>query len=230
MHERRPNLAFLAEAYPHLVKWHDWWMEARDGNHNGLLEWGSEQQEWQGAQYETGWDDNVAYIGTRMDGSTINADAVDLSSLWSMDAEYLARIANALGKADDAKRFEAEHAAMNKRINDRLWNEDLGIYCSRFWDIPASEGPELNPVTSFKSGFDVVFYRDAALQHEAAKRHLYRLDVDWREQSPADGIPAMDWSARVTATFTPPESGTYRFKIGGSDHVRLTLAGQAVKK
>lgn len=150
MHERHPDVAFLQEAYPHLVRWHDWWMKARDGNHNGLLEWGSEQQEWQGAQYETGWDDNVAYIGTRMDGSTMNADAVDLSSLWSMDAEYLARIAKALGEAEDAKRFENEHAEMNKRINERLWNPDLGIYCSRFWEVPASEGQELNPVTTFK--------------------------------------------------------------------------------
>ncbi|HUJ32769.1 MAG TPA: PA14 domain-containing protein [Candidatus Acidoferrum sp.] len=230
MHERHPDTAFLAEAYPHLVKWHEWWMKARDGNHNGLLEWGSEQQEWQGAQYETGWDDNVAYIGTRMDGSTMNADAVDLSSLWSMDAEYLARIANALGKADDAKRFQTEHAEMNQRINDRLWNENLGIYCSRFWEVPASEGPELNAVTTFKNGFDVRFYDDDAQEHEVAQRHEYRLDDSWGEASPAEGVPAMDWSARVTTVFTAPEAGTYRFKIGGSDHVRMSFAGQAVEK
>ena len=230
IHERHPDTAFLAEVYPHLVTWHDWWMKARDGNHNGLLEWGSEHQEWQGAQYETGWDDNVAYIGTRMDGTTMNADAVDLSSMWSMDAEYLARIAKALGKADDAKRFETEHVEMNKRINDRLWNEDLGIYCSRFWEIPASEGPGLNPVTAFKSGFDVTFYGDAALQREVSQRHEYRLDENWGDASPADGVPVMDWSARVSAVFTAPESGTYRFKIGGSDHVRMSFGGQAIEK
>jgi nucleotide-binding universal stress UspA family protein len=32
----------------------------------------------------------------------MTADAVDLNSMWSMDAEYLARIAAALGKPADA--------------------------------------------------------------------------------------------------------------------------------
>lgn len=229
MHERHPDAAFLAEVYPHLVTWHEWWMKARDGNHNGLLEWGSEQQEWQGAQYETGWDDNVAYIGTRMEGKTMNADAVDLSSLWSMDAEYLAKIAHALGKAEDAKRFETEHVDMNKRINDRLWNEDLGIYCSRFWEVPASEGPAIDQAAAFKGGFDVAFYGDEALANQVAEKHVAKIDFDWKEGIPENGVAAMGWSARVKASFTAPETGTYRFKIGGSDHARMSFAGQAVK-
>ena len=43
MHERRPDRAFLEEVYPALVRWHDWCPERRDGNHSGLLEWGSER-------------------------------------------------------------------------------------------------------------------------------------------------------------------------------------------
>jgi hypothetical protein len=31
----------LEEAFPTLYRWHQWWATARDGNHNGLLEWGS---------------------------------------------------------------------------------------------------------------------------------------------------------------------------------------------
>ena len=23
---------------------------------------------------------------------------------------------------------------MNRRINEKLWNDKLGVYCSRFWD------------------------------------------------------------------------------------------------
>jgi putative isomerase len=105
MHERRPDPKFLADVYPALVRWHDWWPKARDGNHNGLLEWGSEQNSFNGAQLETGWDDNLEYAGAALSGTTMNADAVDLNSLWSMDAEYLAKIAAALGKAEDARRF-----------------------------------------------------------------------------------------------------------------------------
>jgi len=31
----------LEEAFPILYRWHAWWPRARDGNHNGLFEWGS---------------------------------------------------------------------------------------------------------------------------------------------------------------------------------------------
>jgi putative isomerase len=54
MHERRPDMKFLTEVYEALVRWHDWWLRARDGNHNGLLEWGSEQHSFNGAQLEPG--------------------------------------------------------------------------------------------------------------------------------------------------------------------------------
>ena len=50
----------------------------------------------------------------------MNVDAVDLNSLWAMDAEYLAIIATALGKTSDTARFQADHDKMAKLINDLL--------------------------------------------------------------------------------------------------------------
>ena len=35
------NRQLVEEAFPTLYRWHQWWPTARDGNHNGLLEWGS---------------------------------------------------------------------------------------------------------------------------------------------------------------------------------------------
>jgi len=133
MHQRWPDMAFLAEVYPKLVTWHDWWPKARDGNKNGLLEWGTTTGSFQNAQYETGWDDNVEYAGGAMVGNNMNVDAVDLSSLWAMDAEYLTAIATALGKTSDAARFQADHDKMAALINNLLWNDQLGMYCSRPW-------------------------------------------------------------------------------------------------
>jgi hypothetical protein len=229
MQERHPDDAFLAEVYPRLVRWHEWWMKARDGNHNGLLEWGSEQHFWQGAQYETGWDDNVAFQNTMLVGNTMNADAVDLSSLWSMDAEYLARIATALGNTSDAQKFETEHAAMNQRINDRLWNPELGIYCSRFWDIPYVESTAIDPAKIFKAGFDVRYYADSGLMNEVAQRHDVRIEYSWAETSPAEKVPATGWSARVSGVMTVPDSGTYRLKIGGGEYIRMSIDGSPVE-
>lgn len=134
MYERWGNKAFLKEVYPKLAKWHEWWPKARDGNHDGLLEWGTATGDWQNAQYETGWDDNLHFAGTKMAGASMDANAIDLNSLWSMDAEYLARMARVLGHKDDAAHFGSEHEQMNRRINEKLWNEKLGMYCSRLWN------------------------------------------------------------------------------------------------
>jgi len=125
---------FLAEIYPKLVRWHDWWLKSRNARHDGLLEWGSSTGVFQDAQYETGWDDNLHYAGAAMRGATMDAYSIDLSAMWSMDTKYLALIATFLGHQGDAARFRSEQAAMNQRINTRLWDDRLNVYCSRFWD------------------------------------------------------------------------------------------------
>lgn len=129
-----PDRTFLAEVYPKLLRWHRWWPTARDGRHDGLLEWGSANAGEQGARWETGWDDTVHYDGSHMEGQTLDAYAVDLNSMWAMDAEYLALIADALGKAEDAADLRWERERTIRLINEKLWNPDLGIYCSRLWD------------------------------------------------------------------------------------------------
>ncbi|HWD39905.1 MAG TPA: trehalase family glycosidase [Fimbriimonas sp.] len=134
IYQRWPDRAFLEEIYPKLLKWHRWWPIARDGKHDGLLEWGSSKAGKQGALWETGWDDTPHYEAAQMSGQTLNAYAVDLNSLWAMDAEYLAHIANAIGHKQDAKDLQAERDRTLKLINDKLWNPTLGIYCSRLWD------------------------------------------------------------------------------------------------
>ncbi|MDP4238185.1 MAG: trehalase family glycosidase [Bacteroidota bacterium] len=134
MHLLQPDVAFLQEVYPKLAKWHAWWMVARNAKHDGLLEWGSSMGNINLAKYETGWDDTPQFEGTKMVGKTMNAYAIDLNSLWAMDAHYLALIANAIGHVADAKKYQQEEKEMIQRINVKLWNEDLGIYCSRLWD------------------------------------------------------------------------------------------------
>lgn len=133
MQLRRPAIAFLREVYPKLLRWHRWWPKNRDGDHDGLLEWGSSAAGKQGALWETGWDDTPEYADSEMVGSTLDTDAVDLNSLWAMDAEYLAHIADAVGDHKTAEQLRTERKHTIELINTRLWNPALGIYCSRKW-------------------------------------------------------------------------------------------------
>ena len=227
MHQRHPDdREFLAEIYPKLVKWHDWWPQYRNNKHDGLLEWGSSSGDFQAAQYETGWDDNLHYQGVGMRGTTMDAYSIDLSSMWSMDARYLALIASFLGRKEDAVRFGSEHARMNRLINDQLWNNGLNCYCSKFWNdagFPASVDE-----SAFGSGFVGEFYSDENLQTLAASRPAARLNFDWGGRPPLVGMPAAHWSARWRATLTPPETADYEISATADDGVRVFVGDQLV--
>jgi Glycosyl hydrolase family 63 C-terminal domain len=137
MHQYWPDLDFLREVYPKLTLWHGWWLKERNAKKDGLLQWGSSTGDMGAAQDETGWDDTPQFEGVEgvtMVGHTMNAYAVDLCSLWAMDAHHLALIADAIGNPDDARHYRQDAVDMNARINAKLWNETLGVYCSRFWD------------------------------------------------------------------------------------------------
>jgi putative isomerase len=156
MYQRWPDREFLAEVYSALLRWHQWWPKYSDGNHNGLLEWGSGYNSrlekgahgsFPDAVLACGWDDTPAFDGAEMIGTQMNADAVDLNSLWSMDAQYLSYMAEELGLKSDAAELRQQQAHINSLINDVLWNEELGVYCSRLWNKDGSPGKFLTRLT-----------------------------------------------------------------------------------
>jgi hypothetical protein len=142
----------LEWAYPRLKKWHDWWLADRgdgqpwrDGNRDGLLEWGSDRGaldstggrgSMQAAKYETGLDDSPMYDEAGYDSHTytMNLQDVGLNSLYALDAECLSRIAALLGKTGDSQRLAAEYETIKRRVREKLWNDQDGIYENRFWD------------------------------------------------------------------------------------------------
>lgn len=229
MHQRFPDKAFLEEVYPKLLSWHDWWPTARDGNKNGLLEWGSELKNFWYAMLETGWDDNVHYLGCKMVGTTMNADAVDLNSLWSMDAEYLANIASALGKTEDARRLMAEKEKTNKLINKLLWNDKLGIYCSRYWDIPEYiEGKSLESKKLFPEGIKATYYSGRNFEKQISSRQDTAINFDWKGKSPMKGVAESNWSASFVGKITVPSNEMYRFVANADDFIRIYLDNKLI--
>jgi len=152
IYQRWPDLQFLRDVYPRLRKWHEWWAKESDGNKDGLLEWGTSTRTLFDARVSCGWDDSPAFEGSELIGTQMNVNAVDLNSLWSMDAEYLAHMADALGLADDARQLRAEQARVNRLMNEILWNEDLGVYCHRLWNkdgSPAAFEKRLTPMNFY---------------------------------------------------------------------------------
>ena len=152
VYQRTHDRALLEWAYPRLLKWHQRWFNDRgdgqpwrDGNRDGLLEWGSDRGSTtsvggrghlQAAKWESGMDDSPLWDEAVYDPHTytLNLDSVDLNSLYALDAECLSKIALILGKDDDARKLDADYDRMKQNVRAKLWNENDGIYEDRFWD------------------------------------------------------------------------------------------------
>jgi len=151
-YERSPDIEQLRWAYPRLKKWHEWWLANRgdgqpwrDGNHNGLLEWGSDRGATFSvggrgflvqAKWESGMDDSPMYddVAYNPKTYTMELDDVGLTSLYALDAECLAKIAAILGHEDDSRRLVAEYDRVKSQVRKLLWNEQDGIFENRYWD------------------------------------------------------------------------------------------------
>ena len=148
-----PDRAWLRRIYPRLLRWHRYWTAQRDGNGDGLLEWGSGatpvydfpqllqdnpslQHSAQCAKYESGLDNSPMYddVPFNPQAHTLELADVGLNSYYAMDCEALVAIAELLGRRRDAAKFREEYEALKERVNRLLWDEEHGIYCNRHWD------------------------------------------------------------------------------------------------
>jgi PAS domain-containing protein len=146
---RRPDRTFLEEIYPRLLKNHRWWFADRgdgqpwrDGNHNGLLELGSNYPEeipyedrQQVAYYESYDDSPQWWQVARYNESTgtLEQDTVERNCLYAMDCWVLAWMARQLDRNEEAVKLEAEHGRMRATINRLLWDDARGCYFNRRW-------------------------------------------------------------------------------------------------
>lgn len=156
--QKTGDMEILRFAYPYLKKWHAFWKAGsgsgrrrRDGNGDGLLEWGSDASlvkirkypAWevgasgkQRAMWESGQDDlpNWDEAGFDSAAGTMTMNCVDLNSLYALDATCLSRIATLLEKRRDSLTYADEYEFMKKRINAVLWDNREGFYFDRKWD------------------------------------------------------------------------------------------------
>jgi hypothetical protein len=155
--ERLGDMEVLREAYPYLQRWHDFWkaprangQARRDGNGDGLLEWGSDTElvgknvpAWEKnttGRMRAGWESGQSDLPNwdeapfNEESGTLMLNCVDLNSLYALDACCLAEIASVLGRPADVERYRDQYDKTRALVNSRLWNEKDGFYCDRAWD------------------------------------------------------------------------------------------------
>lgn len=141
LHERFGDRALLEYAYPRLLRWYQWWTGGvgtgtprRDGNADGLLEWGGNTMA--EAKLESGMAGSPMWDGAGFNETTrtMTLNAIDLNSFRALDAWCLSRMAEVLERPMEAAVLAREYEAIKERINVSLWDDAEGMYLSRRWD------------------------------------------------------------------------------------------------
>lgn len=150
-----PHAAAAGQAAHVLSEAFDWWFTARDGNGNGLLEYGSSPvgdghfvHTRQAAMDESANDNSPVYDQARFDLTTHTLDVEDiaLNSLLVHEGTLLARLLTACGRRADADRIGARAAELAGAVRSRLWDSRREVFAGRHWSGEFT--PSLSP-TSF---------------------------------------------------------------------------------
>lgn len=251
MHECAPDIGFLAEVYPKLVKWHEWWFAInpstgkpnRDGNQNGLLEWGCDNGQVQDVKFESGIDDSPSFDEMEVDPvtKTMRLDVVDLSALWAMDAEFLGKMAEALGKPVEARRFQQEVQAMNKKMNELLWDDQAGLYANRYWE-PRRESfritPETIPAACWRTptgepGVRAEYFKGMKIGTPAASGTMPCIEIPAKElEALAMNYGGDDqkrrFSVRWTGSLVPDHTGLYALSLETICNSQVWIDGKLI--
>jgi len=232
------DLRILEESYESLKRWHDWWLKNRDGNKNGLLEWGSDpigNNRWhyhdlQAAKFESGLDNSPMYDDVIFNDTTntMELEDVGLNSFYALDCWCLSRIACKLGNYEDELRYIEEYLNMRKGINSLLWDPVEKIYKNRYWDGRLS--PRLSPTCFYPL---LAGIPTAEMAKEMVNKYLLNENKFWGEfvipSTPKDDPAFLDnnyWRGRIWApmNFLVYEGlRRYRFDKIANDFARKSL-------
>lgn len=139
---RTGSRLFIDMAYETLARNNEWIRSARDGNGNGILEFGSSdvgQGLYKGtklaAKDESFMDNSPIHDEARWNekSRTLDVEDVGLNCLVCLDCEMLAHMARALGRVAEAKMHDANAASLRKKIGTHFWDEKRNIFANRLW-------------------------------------------------------------------------------------------------
>ncbi|WP_310582582.1 PA14 domain-containing protein, partial [Deinococcus sp.] len=78
------------------------------------------------------------------------------------------------------------------------------------------------------TGLYAAYYATRDRSGPATLRAVQEVNFDWGKGAPLDGIPAGNFSLRLSGELSAPVSATYTFYVAADDGMRLEVAGQKV--
>ena len=142
LYQRWGERRLLENAWEVLLDNHEWWWRERDGNGNGLLEYGTSpvgEGLYRGtalaARDESSMDNSPVHDEATLipESHTLDCEDVGLNSLLVLDGEMLALVAAELGRDDEARRMETRARSLAGRIQEALWDPEREVFANRLW-------------------------------------------------------------------------------------------------
>ena len=121
---------FLEDAYASGASYINWLLKWRDADSDGLLEWGpygiiENVRDWYNAVFQVSAD---RYLDVDKEDISDELECLDLSLMAINEMNYLAKMADELGREKEMKKWSKKSRAMTELVNDKMWFEPDGFY------------------------------------------------------------------------------------------------------
>jgi putative isomerase len=183
---RVPDTDFLRQMYPKMAKLGEFFEKERGGDKDGLFFFAGGDVGW-----DAGWDDSIRWDNGYRKSTTDEHRlwAIDLNCYMVSHYQAMAYFAGRLNLPADEASWRKKADDLAQRINDKLWDENLGFYVDRD-RVTGKASPTLTP-----AGFMPLFVHIAP--RDRADR-CAKLAAD-----PAKFFPGLPCAAYDTPGFDP---------------------------
>lgn len=114
LHETNPDVAFLNEIYPALVRWNAWWFNFNDDDHDGLVQYTH--------PYSSGLDNSPLW------DYGMPVESPDINTYLNIQMKSLASIARLLDKPEEAAVWQSRATELTQKMVADLWDEQAGLF------------------------------------------------------------------------------------------------------
>lgn len=128
IHEMDSDLEFLREVYDSLVRENHWWFKYNDDDRDGIVQYTH--------PYSSGLDDSPLW------DHGMPVESPDINTHLQIQMDSLAKIAELIGKPEDAKQWRNKADDLTQLMITHLWDEELGLFRALHHEKPI---PVLTP-------------------------------------------------------------------------------------
>lgn len=114
VNETDPNLDFLKEIYEPLKRENAWWFEYNDDDNDGVVQYTH--------PYSSGLDDSPLW------DHGLPVESPDINTYLVIQMNSLAKMAELIGRDDEAKEWRRKADELTQRMIEHLWDEEKGIF------------------------------------------------------------------------------------------------------